>query len=408
MTNNNNKTMKKLFIFMAATLMTLSTANAQDNEKGKLKSYNFVEAQGGVQFTSTDAKIDKLLMPTAGFSIGRYFSPAVGLRLHVNGWQTKGGFDQLDQYYKFNYITTDADLLLNLTNLFSKRYNHALNLILVGGFGLTNAWNNDQLKAITAQHQDLNTQLAWDKNRLSHNIRAGLRLETNVTKPLGLSLEVTANSLSDRFNSKANTSDDWMFTAMLGLSIRFGHKYAGPTYITKLIDVVDSVWVDEPTTIMVKEKKPVVKMEQKRIEEVVFFNIRESEADAAQGIDQAIKKIADLMKTSDDANFTVTGYADKGTGNPKINKMYALKRAQGVTDKLINEHGIDASRVKSDSKGDTVQPFEENDKNRCVIVTGEGTFKVTTYEEVEVEKQTTKKVKKQVIRQEEIKELVAD
>lgn len=408
MTNNNNKTMKKLFIFMAATLMTLSTANAQDNEKGKLKSYNFVEAQGGVQFTSTDAKIDKLLMPTAGFSIGRYFSPAVGLRLHVNGWQTKGGFDQLDQYYKFNYITTDADLLLNLTNLFSKRYNHALNLILVGGFGLTNAWNNDQLKTITAQHQDLNTQLAWDKNRLSHNIRAGLRLETNVTKPLGLSLEVTANSLSDRFNSKANTSDDWMFTAMLGLSIRFGHKYAGPTYITKLIDVVDSVWVDEPTTIMVKEKKPVVKMEQKRIEEVVFFNIRESEADAAQGIDQAIKKIADLMKTSDDANFTVTGYADKGTGNPKLNKMYALKRAQGVTDKLINEHGIDASRVKSDSKGDTVQPFEENDKNRCVIVTGEGTFKVTTYEEVEVEKQTTKKVKKQVIRQEEIKELVAD
>ena len=408
MTNNNNKTMKKLFIFMAATLMTLSTANAQDNEKGKLKSYNFVEAQGGVQFTSTDAKIDKLLMPTAGFSIGRYFSPAVGLRLHVNGWQTKGGFDQLDQYYKFNYITTDADLLLNLTNLFSKRYNHALNLILVGGFGLTNAWNNDQLKAITAQHQDLNTQLAWDKNRLSHNIRAGLRLETNVTKPLGLSLEVTANSLSDRFNSKANTSDDWMFTAMLGLSIRFGHKYAGPTYITKLIDVVDSVWVDEPTTIMVKEKKPVVKMEQKRIEEVVFFNIRESEADAAQGIDQAIKKIADLMKTSDDANFTVTGYADKGTGNPKLNKMYALTRAQGVTDKLINEHGIDASRVKSDSKGDTVQPFEENDKNRCVIVTGEGTFKVTTYEEVEVEKQTTKKVKKQVIRQEEIKELVAD
>ncbi|MBR7043088.1 MAG: OmpA family protein [Prevotella sp.] len=400
--------MKKLFIFMVATLMTLSTANAQDNEKGKLKSYNFVEAQGGVQFTSTDAKIDKLLMPTAGFSIGRYFSPAVGLRLHVNGWQTKGGFDQLDQYYKFNYITTDADLLLNLTNLFSKRYNHALNLILVGGFGLTNAWNNDQLKAITAQHQDLNTQLAWDKNRLSHNIRAGLRLETNVTKPLGLSLEVTANSLSDRFNSKANTSDDWMFTAMLGLSIRFGHKYAGPTYITKLIDVVDSVWVDEPTTIMVKEKKPVVKMEQKRIEEVVFFNIRESEADAAQGIDQAIKKIADLMKTSDDANFTVTGYADKGTGNPKLNKMYALKRAQGVTDKLINEHGFDASRVKSDSKGDTVQPFEENDKNRCVIVTGEGTFKVTTYEEVEVEKQSTKKVKKQVIRQEEIKELVAD
>ena len=400
--------MKKLLTIMAATLLAFGTANAQSSEKGKLKSYSFIEAQGGMQFTSTDAKIDKLLMPTAGFSIGHYFFPAVGLRLHVNGWQTKGGFEQLDQYYKFNYITTDADLLLNLTNLFSKKASHPLNLILVGGFGLTNAWKNDELKDIIAQNPGLNTQLAWDKNRLSHNIRAGLRLETNVTKPVGLSLEVTANSLSDRFNSKTSTSDDWMFTAMLGLSFRFGRKYSEPKYATKLIDVEETVWVDEPTVVMVKEKKPVEKMEQKRIEEVVFFNIRESDADAAQGIDKAIKDIADLMKTSDDATFTVTGYADKGTGNPKLNQMYALKRAQGVTEKLVKEHGIDASRIQSDSKGDTVQPFEENDKNRCVIVTGEGTFKVTTYEEVEVEKQTTKKVEKQVTTKKEVKELIEE
>ena len=104
------------------------------------------------------------------------------------------------------------------------------------------------------------------------------------------------------------------------------------------------------------------------------------------------------MKTSEDAVFTVTGYADKGTGNAKLNKMYAEKRAADVTNKLINEHGLDASRVKSDSKGDTVQPFEENDKNRCVIITGEGTFKVTNYEEYETKKVTTKKVKKTVTR----------
>ena len=59
---------------------------------------------------------------------------------------------------------------------------------------------------------------------------------------------------------------------------------------------------------------------------------------------------------------------------------------------------MDPSRLKSDSKGDTVQPFEENDKNRCVIITGEGTFKVTNYEEYETKKVTTKKVKKIVTR----------
>ena len=112
------------------------------------------------------------------------------------------------------------------------------------------------------------------------------------------------------------------------------------------------------------------------------------------------------MKTSDDAQFTVTGYADKGTGTPRINKMYSQKRADDVVNKLVNEHGIDAKRIKADSKGDTVQPFTENDKNRCVIITGEGTFKVTTYEEVEVEKTVMKKVKKKVTRQVEVEERV--
>ena len=113
------------------------------------------------------------------------------------------------------------------------------------------------------------------------------------------------------------------------------------------------------------------------------------------------------MKTSPDAIITVTGYADKGTGNARLNKMYAKKGADDVTKKLVDEHGLDATRIKSDSKGDTVQPFpEDNDKNRCVIVTGEGTFKVTNYEEVEVEKQGTKTVKKAVTRQVEVKEQV--
>jgi outer membrane protein OmpA-like peptidoglycan-associated protein len=346
--------------------------------------------------------MDKLITPTAALSFGHYFTPVVGARLHVNAWQAKGGYN--DQYYKWKYITPDLDLMLNLTNLFSKGTNHPLNLILLGGVGLNYAWDNDDLKALNLPATA--TPLAWNKNRLSHNLRAGLRLETNQAKPFGLSLEVNANSLSDRFNSKTNDADDWQFTAMLGVNVRFGYKKAEPRYITKTVTVIDTIWVDEPTTIMVKEKRPVEKMEQKKMEEAIFFNIRESDANAAAGIDAAIKKVADLMKTSDDATFTVTGYADKGTGTRAINKKYALKRAQGVTEKLVNEHGIDASRIKSDSKGDTVQPFAENDKNRCVIITGEGTFKVTTYEEVEVEKQTTKKVQKTQPRDIEVKEQI--
>ena len=391
--------MKKVLLLAAAALLTSSAVMAQDDcKKGpKLKSWNFVEVQGGMEWTATDAKIDKLLSPIGAISLGRYFTPVVGARLHASGLQAKGRFENLDKNYKWNFITADADLLVNLSNLFSCcNYSHPVNVILVGGIGLTNAWKNDDMKDIVKANPDM-APLAWTtNNRLSHNLRAGLRFETDVTKPLGVSLEFDANSLDDRFNSKTNDADDWMISGMIGLSYRFGYKKTKPRQVVRQIE--EEVWVDVPDTIMVKEKRPIVKNEQKKIEEVIFFQIRESDANAAQGTEKAIKDVADLMKTSEDAVFTVTGYADKGTGNAKLNKMYAEKRAADVTNKLINEHGLDASRVKSDSKGDTVQPFEENDKNRCVIITGEGTFKVTNYEEYETKKVTTKKVKKTVTR----------
>ena len=392
--------MKKLLSLAALSLLLTTTVTAQDHCKNgpKLKSYNYVEVQGGMEWTTTNAKIDKLLSPIGAVSFGHYFSPVVGARLHVSGLQAKGRFEGLDKDYKWNFITTDADLMLNLSDLFSCcNYSHPLNVILVGGIGLSNAWKNDDMKALVQANPGL-APLAWTSdNRLSHNLRAGLRLETNVTKPLGLSLEIDANSMDDRFNSKINDADDWMISGMIGLSFRFGYKNTKPRQVVRQVE--EEVWVDVPDTVMVKEKRPIVKEEQKKINEVIFFQIRESDSNAAQGTDKAIKDVADLMKTSNDAMFTVTGYADKGTGNAQLNKMYAERRAVDVTNKLINEHGIDASRIKSDSKGDTVQPFEENDKNRCVIITGEGTFKVTTYEEYEVPKVTTKKVKKTVTRE---------
>jgi outer membrane protein OmpA-like peptidoglycan-associated protein len=393
----------KNLLTAAVALLMVGAAQAQTNT---WTSYSFIEAQGGVQLTSTDAPMDKLITPTAALSFGHYFTPVVGARLHVNAWQSKSGLTATDQYYKWKYVTPDLDLLVNLTNLFSKGSDHALNVILLGGVGLNYAWDNDELKALNLPANTM--PLAWDKNRLSHNLRAGLRLETNQAKPFGVSLEVNANSLDDRFNSKTNDADDWMFTAMLGLNFRLGQKKAAPKYITKTIEVVDTVWVDEPTTIKVMEKQPKSKTEMKKMNmnETIFFNIRESDANVASGIDEAIKKVAELMKCSDDAMFTVTGYADKGTGSAKMNKKYAKQRADDVAKKLVEQYGLDAKRLKTDSKGDTVQPFEENDKNRCVIVTGEGTFRITTTEmvEVEVEKQSTKKVQKTKTREVQIQE----
>lgn len=374
----------------AMCLLTSGVVSAQESDKGKLKSYSYLEVQGGGQITLTDAKMDKLITPMGAISFGHYFTPVVGARLHVSGWESKSGFDNVG-YYKYNYITTNADLLLNLTNLVCNKGNgsHFLNVIFVGGIGLTNAWGNDDANKMAAANHNLNMPLVWDGNRLSHNIRAGLRLETNVTKPFGVALEVAANSLDDRFNSKYNNTDDWMITASLGLSYRFGHKYRKPA--PKPAPVVETV---APEPAPKPTPKPVTRVVKRTVEkkvpvelnEVRFYKLREANADGEKA---QMQRVADFLKSYPTATVSVVGYADKGTGNPKLNVKYAKQRADKYKEALVKDYGADASRIVTDSKGDTVQPFEDNDKNRCVIVKGQAEKIVTeTIEETVTEPAT--------------------
>ena len=383
---------KRLLTVATAMLLAATVAQAQNED---WKSYSYIEAQGGLQQTRTDAPMSKLFTPTAALSLGHYFSPVVGARLHVNAWQSKSGFNAQDKYYKWKYVTPDLDLMLNLSNLLSKNYDRPLNLILLGGIGLNYAWDNDELKAL-AMPVDY-APLAWDDNRLSHNLRAGLRLETNMQKALGLSLEVNANSLDDRFNSKTNDSDDWMFTAMLGLSYRFGHKAQKKEPVVTVLprEITEEIEVEEPVMTLVKEKRPVVKTRKEQLHKEVFYAICISENESPSTV---MQQVADFMAKNPDAKIQVVGYADKGTGTPSLNVMYAKRRADTFKKDLVEKYGCNAANIVTDSKGDTVQPFAENDKNRCVIVDGEGTTEYTDYEEVEVEKQVMKKVKKTVTR----------
>ena len=224
----------------------------------------------------------------------------------------------------------------------------------------------------------------WKENRLGHNIRAGLRLETNMSKPLGLSLEVDANSLNDRFNSKTNDHDDWMVTGMLGISFRFGHKYKSEPAPERSITIKPKKAPEpapvpepapEPKPVPVKAVEPTpapepvkVVIAPEAIHEEAFYQISISDPDK-DGAGK-LQKVAEFMKRNPDRNISIVGYADKNTGNPKINMMYSQKRAEKAKNELVNKYGIDASRIFTSAKGDTVQPFAENDKNRCVIIDG--------------------------------------
>ena len=186
------------------------------------------------------------------------------------------------------------------------------------------------------------------------------------------------NSLSDRFNSKYSNSDDWMLTAQLSVTYKFGHKKAKSTPVVATTPVVkeEPVQEEEPAPVVEEKSEPVVAPEPtpavreepvkvEPINETLYYAIRDSEIKSSA----VILKVAEWCKKNAGKKVVVSGYADKNTGTAEINMRYAQERVDKVV-AALKAQGVSASQIEAKAYGDTVQPFADNDKNRCVIIVG--------------------------------------
>ncbi|WP_418818473.1 OmpA family protein [Paraprevotella clara] len=366
--------MRKIRCMLAVMAMAIGTGVAYAGEGNSEKDYRpyphmFFGLNGGAQVSFTHYDFSKLITPSYGVSFGAYFNPVIGARLHVSGYENKGGIKSLNETYDFNTVTGSADLLLNVTNMFRSDKDRVFNLILLGGVGLAGAWDNDDFHALAAKAAE-NYPMAWQDRRLSHNVRLGMQLDFNIAKHFGLNLELAANNRADRINSKTTDRNDWAATASLGLIFKFGQKKTEkmaeePVPVAEeWATRTDTVWYDDITYRDVPEKVTY--------EDNIYYKIRLSEPDPAS----KIQKIADFVKAHKNCSVQVTAYADKATGTPELNMQYSKERAEKVVAALVKA-GVSRSVITSEYKGDTVQPFAENDKNRVAIVkvTGEGVKK---------------------------------
>ena len=369
----------KLFALLLSLAM-VTTAAAQERKDAQTRSYPYFFAgiQGGAQTTFTNYDATKLITPIGGVNVGAMLAPAVGARLHVSGINNKGGFRYSGQKYDYNYAVTDLDLMLNLCRVFAPGKETLMDLYLIGGAGFGVTWNNDDFQHLAASAlADGNQHLGWDDRRFVHNFRVGLQLEANVSKLIGINLEVTANNLQDRFNAKINGHGDWQLQALLGVNFRFGGKKKGaPVYVPQPAPVqpapVQPAPVAQPAAQA--QPKPEVKPQPKPVEqkpESEGLTVRFALAKAEVTEDEAAKiaAFAQWLKNHPKAKAEITGYADAGTGNTGINSNLSRQRVQAVAKILTQKHGIPASRIKTAYKGDTVQPFAANDDNRVVIGT---------------------------------------
>lgn len=359
-------------LMLQGVCATVLAQSAADKIDYKPTPYMFVGLQGGVQTTFAEISPFKLITPTGSLSFGAFFTPSIGARLHVNGIWNKSGFEVDDDDYKYDYkyVTTNIDLLLNLCTLFGREDYYPLNVYLIGGIGLAYAWDNDDL--VKGKHS---TPYAWKDDLLSHNIRVGAMLDYNISKHWSVNLEVSANSLTDRFNSQHHSHDDWQLTAQLGLAYKFGFSkrvHTAPVVVAPVEEFVgdrDAESAAAALVVMTPEKKveePVVKAIE-TIQKDIFFTIASSEIRKSEAA--KIKEVVSWMEAHPTAVATIIGHADAGTGNPVLNAKYAKNRADVVA-KAITDAGISPSRLTVDSKGDKVMPYGDNENSRVAIVIG--------------------------------------
>ena len=351
--------MKSLFAAALLTLGVCAPANAEGTKEESLDykpyPYMFVGVQGGIQTTFTDYNNAKLITPTTSLSFGAFFTPVVGARIHASGLWNKGGYEGHGEDFKYDYkyVTTDLDLMLNLVTLFGRKNYYPVNAYLIGGIGLNCAWDNDDAYS----HKNV-MPMAYNDTRFSHNARVGAMVDFNVHKNVSINLEIAANSLSDRFNSKVNGRDDWQLTAQLGLAFKFGYKKK-PAPAEEWATRTDTIWYDDSEFVSrVEDGKAVWN---------VFYQIRESDFTA----DEQLAAIGAFLADHRECKIVIKSYADVETGNPRINMMYSKLRSEKAVKALLDA-GVNESQITANYYGDTVQPFAENDKNRVSIITATG------------------------------------
>ena len=375
----------KNILLSGVVAMGCISASAQEADKtvNVFNPHWYVQAQIGGQYTLGEVGFGKLLSPNAQLGVGYNFNKVVGARFSLNAWQSKAGQKVISDgatttyKWKWNYIAPMVDATFNLTNLFCEyNPNRLVEVGVFGGIGANIAWGNDE--AADAQAAILATpgsknlegydktamplENLWDGTKARFVARVGANVDFRVSDRVKLGVELSANTLSDKYNSKKAGNPDWYFNALVGVKVALGE-----THTTKVIPAPKPVEKIIERIIEKPAPAPAPKVESKVEENFrrdIFFPI--GNTNIAKSQTTKIAEIVEYMKENPDAKITLTGYADKGTGSAAFNDKIAARRAQTVYNTLAAK-GVAKSRMIKKSMGSRVQPFEENDMNRVTI-----------------------------------------
>lgn len=313
--------------------------------------------------------------PSFNIGVGHWMSPYLALRFSALGGEFKW-----DSYYHASakYASLNFDLMWDMFNSFTGLNNtRVFSIVPFIGFGAAVTWDIDNISEPVVGTEGVKSR-SW-----TFPLSAGLQFRFRLNKYVDLFLEGRAQFLGDNFNGCVYGNPiDINPTAIAGVTYTIGGRYFDTVnpceyidYINNLNDKVNNLRGDIANTaaalaaaeaqLPCPEVKEVVCPEApEALLAAVQFTINSSKVHPLQKTH--IYNLAEWMKANEEYKLEISGYADKNTGNARINERIAKKRAQDVYDQFV-KYGINEERLEINTFGDTVQPYPENNWNRVVV-----------------------------------------
>lgn len=342
-----------------------------------------IGAGGQVYFGDHDKQVSfgERISPALDIAVGKWFSPEIGVRLMYNGLSAKGATrwgaahstgEEVEGWgtglykSKFNYFNFQADAMFNLSNIFCG-YNEkrVYNCSPYIGLGVMKVTDAPKETAVSGHFGILNS--------------------FRLCSALDLNLDLRGTLVDDDFDGEpGGRGGEGMFSATIGLTYKFK-----PRSWNRSRTIVREVYNNDEINAM-REKLNQMSEENARLEEALAQNDRERAQTIVKQITSAnlivfpigestlsnqarvnLGMLAEVIKQGDASTvYTITGYADAGTGSKEMNERLSKARAEAVCDCLVKEFGVNKSQLKIDYKGGVDNMFYDDPRmSRAVITT---------------------------------------
>lgn len=352
-------------------------------ETNRFWSNWFVSAGGGVNLYFGDhdkqVKFGKRLAPAVDVAIGKWFTPGIGVRFAYSGLSVKGatqtgihstgeevpgkgGYGYWLTKQKFNFFNFHLDAMFNVSNLlFGYNPNRVYSLSPYVGLGVMKT--NDTPKA---------TEIAG---------HFGLLNSFRLCDALDLNLDIRGTLVSDAFDGEAyGRGGEGMLSATVGLTYKFKKRGWDKAKTVVRIDnrainalrqqLADAEAENDRLKRALAEgnRQKAKEIVTKASANLVTFPI--GKATLSNEARANLSLLAEAIKAGDgNVVYTITGYADAGTGSKRINERLSKRRAEAVRDCLVKEFGVSESQLRVDHKGGVDNMFYDDPRLSRAVIT---------------------------------------